>query len=370
MKKRIAFVVESFAIGGAERILIDIFNHLNRDKYDVTILSIFKHSVYNGTSQYKDLCKFKYIINNHFIFIRNLTYFIIHRFPRLFCNLFLDNSYDTIIAFYEGLPTLLISHAKKHHKKIAWLHTSTDLSIPNKEKSNLQKYESIYKQYDKIIAVSKGVENSFTSLFPQLHPKVITIYNSIDVDRIKTKSLEKNKKIAPKTKAKIFVAIGRIIPLKGYERLIEAFSTLIKSGYDINLWIVGGGGHEHLQKMALELQIKDKITFWGYQTNPYPFIVNADFVILSSYLEGLNTVLIESMILGKCVISTKCNGSDEILGNSEYGLIVENSKVGIINGIKKVLNEPYLKDYYEEKSIKRADFFNISINIENLKKYL
>ena len=68
-KKKVLFLIESFIVGGAEKVLIDIVNHLNPDKYDITVCSVFKHSVYKGYDKtfekpFKEHIKYKYLINN------------------------------------------------------------------------------------------------------------------------------------------------------------------------------------------------------------------------------------------------------------------------------------------------------------------
>ena len=47
-KKKVLFLIESFIVGGAERVLIDIANNLDASKYDITVCSVYKHSVYKG----------------------------------------------------------------------------------------------------------------------------------------------------------------------------------------------------------------------------------------------------------------------------------------------------------------------------------
>ena len=52
MKKKIIFIIESFIVGGAEKMLIDIVNHLDPDLYDITVCSIYKYSVYPNYERY------------------------------------------------------------------------------------------------------------------------------------------------------------------------------------------------------------------------------------------------------------------------------------------------------------------------------
>ena len=74
----------------------------------------------------------------------------------------------------------------------------------------------------------------------------------------------------------------------------------------------------------------------------------ADLIVCSSRYEGISTVVQEALILGKVVITTPCTGMKELLGDSEYGLIVEDSEKGLFNGIARLLDDSELMQKYDE----------------------
>lgn len=139
--KKIAFFIESNAVGGAERVLQDIVKRIDKYKFDITVISLFRKSVYGGTSQFIDGfdCNYRWVINNEKPFYSKIGSFCIYRFPNIFYNLFIRPKYDVIIAFYEGMPTTFIARVKTQSKKIAWLHTSVDLSLKERTDEILQK---------------------------------------------------------------------------------------------------------------------------------------------------------------------------------------------------------------------------------------
>jgi len=66
--------------------------------------------------------------------------------------------------------------------------------------------------------------------------------------------------------------------------------------------------------LVKKLKIENKVVFSGFQSNPYPYMKNAKFMVLSSEFEGLGMVILESLALNTPVISTDCNsGPGEIL---------------------------------------------------------
>lgn len=65
----------------------------------------------------------------------------------------------------------------------------------------------------------------------------------------------------------------------------------------------------------------------------------------------------EALILGKPVVTTPCSGMDELLGDSEFGLITEDSVEGIYQGLKRMLEDAELREHYAQKAaIRGRDF--------------
>ena len=369
--KKVAFFIESNAVGGAERVLHDIVKRIDKQRFDITVISLFKNPVYRCTSQILDNfdCSYRWIINNEKPLYSKIGNYCIHRFPNIFYKLLIRSKYDVLIAFYEGMPTTFISRIKTKSKKIAWLHTSVDLSLKERTTEIIQEKRLIYSSFDKIIGVSQGVVNGFVDLFPMLQRKVLTVYNPIDPERIK--KLANIDVSIIKDDIFTFVSVGRVIPCKGYERLIGAAQVLKRDGFRFRVWIIGGGGHAHLEKQTREKGVQDYFVFMGNQSNPYVYMKKADCVISSSSIEGLSTVLVEALILDKLTVATNFNGTLEIIGmNSDYGILVDNSEEGVLMGMRKVLSDKKLKPYYEKKAQERSAFFSDSCGIQEIEKCL
>ena len=87
----------------------------------------------------------------------------------------------------------------------------------------------------------------------------------------------------------------------------------------------------------------------------------ADFYVLSSRYEGFPTVLFEAITLKKKIIATDVSGVKEMLEDGKLGLMVENSEVGIYEGMKKALQNPESFDKYEEQ----LENYEMPFNLEN-----
>ena len=100
-------------------------------------------------------------------------------------------------------------------------------------------------------------------------------------------------------------------------------------------------------QQAEKLGVKN-VHFLGNQSNPYPYIKHSDCLLLTSIYEGLPTVVFEALILHTPVLTTRVAGVDEQLEHG-YGLIVENTLDGIIEGMKVILTDAdVLKKYQDD----------------------
>lgn len=372
--KKIMFLIESLVVGGAEKVLIDMANNLNKDKYEVTVISIYNKSVYKDHQrQFDNLfanhIKYKFLCNvdnrrRYKMFNR-----LLYRLPvSLFYKIFFNEKYDIEIAFSEGLPTKIISGSdNKKSQKYAWLHTDTRNLIKEKNKKQVEELKGIYKNYNRIIAVSKSVANSFKNEL-DINRNIDVKYNPIDEKSIVLKSQEQIEDIK-KSKVFTIVSVGRLIEVKGYDRLMRISKRLKEDGFIFKIWILGDGEQRfNLEQYVSENALEDFVKLLGFQSNPYKFMRQADLFICSSRAEGLSTVVTEAIILGKPVITTECAGMRELLGNNEFGIITENSEDGLYESLKSVLLNKGIYNYYKSQVKKRSDFFKINSLIESIEE--
>ena len=192
------------------------------------------------------------------------------------------------------------------------------------------------------------------------------VYNALDEKEIERKTLlfEGNPKSEEITR---LISIGRLEKVKGFERLIEAFAELIKETPNVELYLVGDGSERsELEKLIAEKKVGDKVKLLGFKSNPYPYLKSSDVFVCSSYAEGFSTVVTEALILGIPTVTTECAGMRELLGDSEYGLIVENSTKGILDGLRKMTGDPVMLEAYQKKAKERGRAFCVADRIKEI----
>lgn len=182
-------------------------------------------------------------------------------------------------------------------------------------------YKHIYPKLDKLYCVNSGLYDFFTQHYPWIDKsKIDVVYNVHPVEKIRKVAVEELDNDTERDifkYNKVILFCGRLEYEKVPHRLLRAFgkSNLSDSGYHLVfmgnerqiLWL-------ELAELAKELNIKEFVHYLGAKTNPYKYMVHSAVLASSSRSEGLPGVLIESLILGKPVVSTNSSrGVWEIL---------------------------------------------------------
>ena len=154
------------------------------------------------------------------------------------------------------------------------------------------------------------------------------------------------------------IAIGSLTQRKGFERLIHAVHELVKEGIDCGLWILGEGPEkDRLKRIIKESSLSERIKLLGYKTNPYPYIAHSDVYVCSSFAEGYNTAISESLVLGKPIVSTDCSGVREQLGDSEYGIVVNNDSTSLLEGLRLLVSDASMRHSLSGRALERGKKF-------------
>ena len=269
----------------------------------------------------------------------------------------IQDDYDVEVAYLECGPTKIMAGSTNQKAlKLAWVHCDLAKKSADPE-AFVRKTAKHYRKFDHILCVSEDVKDSFIRMYGQGYP-VQTIYNCYDDQEIRAKASGELPVERP-AGMPVCLAIGRLSEQKSFERLLHVHHRLMQEGSKYQLWILGEGVKRPvLEEYIREHHLEDSAHLLGFQSNPYPFINAADFLVCSSLYEGFSTVAVEGLILGKTMVTTCCTGMEEIFGDSEYGLITENSEEGLYLGMKRMLTEPGLREELSAKAAVRGRDFS------------
>lgn len=333
--RKIMFFINTLADGGAEKVLTNFLKNASFENCEFTVITV------TGGEHLSDIpqnIKVRQIIKTkNKLFARVFASIIYHLPKKLFAKLFLQGEYDLEIAYLSGFPTrALAAKDRTKAKRIAFVHeTITKESMSHLLYKNTNDCLREYREYDCTCFVSKSAKDTFEKEIGKLQNGEV-LYNVIDYKSAREKSGMPCPEMY-KTSGMKIIAIGRLAPVKGFERLLQIIKQLKR--YDFELWILGKGELKNvLQKFIEQEQLDEKVRLLGFIDNPYPYIKQADFLISSSYSEAYSTVVAESIALGIPVLTTRCAGMEEILNNGKYGIIVDNNDEALEEALEQILN--------------------------------
>ena len=368
MKKKILFFITNLAHGGAERVLVNLVNNMDFEKFDITVLTIFDTGV--NKKYLSDKIKYKSIFPWTFHGIKYITKFLPRRLLHF---VFIRDKYDYEIAYLEGPPAKIISGCPHSNtKKLSWIHIELNTNKAFTEGFfNMRDAINSYEKFDKIVCVSKTVKQQFSSI-SGINKDLLVKYNTNETLKIKKLAKELVDDINFNQNVPIICSVAKIENSKGYDRLINVHKRLLNDNLNHIIYIIGiGKEREKLETRVKELGIDESFKFIGFRENPYKYMANSDIYVCSSRREGISTAVTEALILGKPVVSTNCSGAYELLGdNNEYGIVVDNNEEGIYRGLKLLLQDKEVLKNYHEKAKERGKYFSTEKTVTEIEKLL
>lgn len=370
--RRILFLTDVMSFGGVEKVLVNTLNGIDCSVFDVTLLVMYKtNQEIHNIRKIPANVKVKYMFESQVNYkLKRLIYLFFLIILRLMNILFIKGKYDVIVTT-KDMFTYPVSFNKC--SKVMWVHGGLEhfdtekINFYRRLKNWLQFRR--YKKFDKIILLTNAAKNRFIQKFG-LEKKCFVLNNPIN--DLEIQSLANEEVIDYEIPDLTIVCSCRLSIEKGVERLLNASRRLLHENYNFNVLIIGDGDQKKELKrlVLLDSSLSERVDFIGFKNNPYKYIKKCTIYVSPSKTEGFPLSIAEAIILGLPIISTDCKGPVEMLSNGEFGLIVKNNEDGIYEGLKELLTNPELIEYYKLKSIERKKYFNFETNIKNLEKII
>ena len=327
--EKILFVTNSFGMGGAEKVLLDIVATL-KQSFEVHVL-VF-HNRGPLKKEMEKHCRIFTLFNSafHYLLFRKID-----AYRRFRVNAFVaGNSYKAVVGFMEGKSTDLVAEMDVKVRKIAWVHNDfRKLDIM----ANTAQISAVYRQMDTIVFVSGDAKKAFLERFAPVRSHLKVIYNLIDEDAILRRS---NQHEVEKSTAFTFLNVGMLRRQKCQDRLVRIAGRLGDLGYDFQVQIIGDGPlFGYLSDLIAATGVQDRVFLLGMKENPYPYMKSCDCFVLCSDYEGYGIVVKEALFFKRLVLTTDVVGPREILADGKYGLIVENDEESIFRMMRHLLDE-------------------------------
>jgi len=328
--------IHNLHIGGAQKMMISILNYFSTQAFEVHLIvftsdgilkrelaeNIIVHEL-NSTSIGKGMFKCLKLIH------------------KLKASVIFSGIGHLNLALAPFIPFMkrLLPHSK-------WIARETNIvSLQNKD-SKYPKlfdwlYRNYYDNYDKVIVQSEDMKKDLKINYGVANS--IVINNPLNIEKIKKLANLSLETEFNKDKINLLSVAG-LRKEKRHDLMLEVLSLL---PIQYHLTIVGSGEKEvTLKKLAQDLKIENRITFLGYQVNPYTYMKRADLFLLTSEREGFPNVLLEANALGLPIIAFACKGGiEEIINQGVNGFYV-----------------PFSKSKTMAKKIEEASIYNFNTN--------
>lgn len=366
--KKVLFIMPDLPSGGAEKLLIDVLRRIDNSRYQVSLLLEYRQGVYlNDIPSHVEVLS---IHGENNIWRERLhrglrilhCYGVFHSIVYRCLELvkLKGRSFDTIVSFMEGSAVKYHSYiTHKAFRNISWVHIDFHRKHWSLEFFQNQDEEfAAYNKMDRVVFVSGEAQKGFMSVYQFDKSKCQVLYNLIDKTEIvrQANSLE-----VPKKKFTI-VMVGRLNEQKRYDRALDAVRILKDGGLDFELWILGEGRLEReLKDKCRDLDIDDYVKFLGFKKPSYAYMKVADLFLNTSEAEGYPLTICEALCLGLPIVATDITGAREILGDSRYGFLVNESPESIAAGLKELICDEVKRKSYAEAASDGSRQFDVEL---------
>ncbi|MCP3029188.1 glycosyltransferase [Halobacillus sp. A5] len=371
MKKKLLFVIESLDVAGAEKSLVTLLSLLDYNKYSVDLM-LFSHGdpleefvpkevnllpaleyIKFSNCSFKNSLRHGFLSGNFKMLTSRIKYSSRIRLKkysnaekaRIYWKTVSDvienntSKYDVAISYSQGVPTFYVAEKVQAKTKIAWVNVSYHLNRKEKEFQ-----EVYYRNYSKVIAVSKSTKEIFAETFPENRNKLEVIYDINHPDLIFNMA-----NIGDAYKDDFdgyrILTIGRLAYQKGYDIALDACERLRNQGINFKWYVLGKGPlRKEIEEEIEKRELSDHFILLGVKPNPYPYIKGADFYVQTSKFEGFGLAIAEARMLNVPIVTTRFDAVYNQMIDNKNGLVVNMDGNSVFNGIIRYIENPLLKD--------------------------
>ncbi|HEY1998858.1 glycosyltransferase [Paraburkholderia sp.] len=237
-------------------------------------------------------------------------------------------------------------------------HFSLATRLADKSARHIARRVKQYGRYNALAVLTPDMLREARELIAGQRPHVVELPNVIDVDALRVKARAPIERPAET----FIVSVARLDEgQKDHKTLLRAFAQVRAQRLSAaDLVLIGEGSDQAaLEQLAVELGIRACVHFLGFCSNPFPYIRQAEMLVLSSRYEGFGMVLGEAMALGTPVISTDCpTGPRDLLDGGKAGLLVPPGDVDeMARAIERLHTDTALRRTLVQNALKKVAGF-------------
>lgn len=308
MKIKVFHIIPDLGVGGAEKLVLDLCKNIDKNKFDVKVISLFKrtNSIYDNQAE-KEGIDIIYLDKK-----KGIDLSILYKLMSLFKKHKPDVINTHLYVMSYVLPAAIFTGRKKI------VHTVHNVAEKELRDSVKKVMKIAYRYFNvKPIAISNMIKESIESEYKISKKNIKCIYNGVDTTIFSGENININNNIN-------LISVGRFTKQKNHKMMVEAFSEALKENNNLKLILVGDGLlREETEKLVRRKEICNKVEFRGLKSNICEELKRAHIYISSSLWEGLPITILEAMSCGLPILCTDVGGNKDVV--KENGILVENN---------------------------------------------
>ena len=333
----VMYIIWSLAMGGAERVVINLAKGLDRDEFAPIVCCLNNKGVFAQELEDQGIKvialnkrgKFDFMILGKLVRLMKM-----HKIQVVHTHLWGANFWGRAAALVARVPFIIATE----HNLDPW-----------KRKYHLiiDKYLSCHTH--KIIAVSNTVKDFYVGKAKINQNKITVVHNGIELEKFSFIKKRINDEVT-------LGVIGRLVPQKGHKYFLMALKDLMPSS-NIKGLVVGSGPEEkNLKELSERIGLNGRVRFAGFNENIPELLKEIDIMVLPSLREGLPMIALEAMASGVPVVATRVGGTPELISDRETGLLVNPEDHRALKAsIENLIRDKYLMEQLRNNARKKVE---------------
>ena len=181
-------------------------------------------------------------------------------------------------------------------------------------------------EVDRVFPVSRQIQRSLEAggVLPE---RLRVLYSGLDLGAVPVQAdgRQIRHQFGIPVDVPLIGTVGNLFPRKGYEVMLQALPTILKSLPELHYLIVGSGNATYearLRSLVKELGVATRVHFAGFQDPVYSCLAAIDLYVHPALTEGFGIAVLEAMAMRKPVVATATGGLPEIVQDGETGIVV------------------------------------------------
>jgi glycosyltransferase involved in cell wall biosynthesis len=262
-----------------------------------------------------------------------------------------DVDSGAIVSTRPSLHLALTTYARAGVATVGWEH----LNFPARSRNPrlMQVLRTAVPRLDGCVVLTDADAEDWRRELPGLRTPIEVIRNSVAWP-IRTQPVEVD--------SKVVVAAGRLVPRKGFRRLVRAFAPVARRHRDWQLHIYGTGPQKReIADLIRRLDLESQVLLRGYSRELPEVLARASVLAMTSFSEGFPMVLIEAMSTGTPLIAFDCpRGPAEIIRHGSNGLLIPQGPVGpFTRGLETLVQDAGLRARLGAQGLRDAQAYTV-----------